>query len=318
MKIVILSESFLKNKHLDRLRKIGEVEVFENTNSEDLAISRLRGAEIAITDCFVTPMSNSFFERLTSVKYICINSTGFDPIDINGAEKKGILISNVPDYSSEAVAELAISLMFTTLRRIVELDSLVRDGVFGLDINGKTIQKYHSFNIKNKTFGIIGLGKIGEHAANLANGLGMNVIAFNRSQKKVPNVKLVTLTELLKESDIISIHTPLNDDTRGLINYEAFSLMKNSALIINTARSKIIDEEALINALKEKRIAGAGLDVVSVKNKKNQLLRMKNVVLTPHIGWYTKESLENLAEIIIDNIEHYINGEAQHLITARD
>jgi glycerate dehydrogenase len=255
------------------------------------------------------------FDSLSQLKYITIESTGFDGIDLQSAKEHNIKISNIPDYSTEAVAEMTISLMFATTRHIAQLNTSVHEKPYEIDPADQNQLQFLGFNLQGKTLGIIGLGKIGQRVAEMANGIGMKVIAYNHSEKNIPNVKQETLEELLRQSDIISLHTPLNNTSENMISSKEFEIMKSNAVIINTARGKVIDQQALINALKNKQIAGAGLDTLANWDKTNPIFSLENVIITPHGAWYTRESFENLANTVVENIEEFAAGHPQNLIT---
>lgn len=314
MKIVVLNESFLKNEHIERLKQLGEVEIFSKSDNEELIIERLNGTEVAIADMFEAPLNAKVFSNTPSLKYLTVNSTGYDLVDIDSAKKNGVAIGHVPGFSTQGVAEHAIALIFATLRHIPAGDKAMRSGPFQLDPANRDHDRYLGTDIHGKTIGIIGFGQIGSRVAELANALGMNVLAYNRSPKTAIGVKFVELEELLKQSDIISLNGALTEDQEDLINESTIELMKPTAIIINTARGGFINDNALATALKNKRLAGAGLDFLKEWTEDNPLLQVDNVVLTPHVGWFTEESLHNMADIIVDNVESYVNGDKKNLV----
>lgn len=314
MKIAVLNECFLKDEHIARLKKLGEVSIYDDTNSEEKAIERLKGVEVALADCFVSPLNDKVFSSVKSLKYLSINSIGFDMVDLESASKNGIMISNIPAYSADAVAEHAIALTFAAVKHLVQFNKKVREKPYEVDPADQSQLPFMGFNLKNKTMGIIGLGAIGKRAAEIAMGLGMKVIAYNRSSKTMEGVEMVTMEELLRRSDIVSLHTPLNKDSENLIGDEELKLMPKHSVLINTARGKVVNRKALYNALKEGVIAGAGLDTLDEWDKSNELLELENVIITPHSAWYTKESFENLAEMVTANVEAYAKGEPINLV----
>jgi glycerate dehydrogenase len=315
MKIAVLNECFLKQAQLDRLKALGEVTIYDDTNSEEKVIERLRGVDAAIVDCFVSPFNKNVFNQLQNIKYISINSIGYDLIDLEAARVKGIQVSNVPGYSVEAVAEHAIALMFAVARHLLQMDKKVRENPYEIDPSDKSQLSLLGFNLRGKTLGIIGLGNIGKRVSEIGHGIGMRVIGFNRSLKSIPNVEMVSLDELLKRSDIVSLHTPLNKESEGLISTEQLKLMKSHAVLINTARGKIVDTQALYYALNNDVIAGAGLDTLAEWDKSNPLLTLENTIITPHGAWFTRESFENLANMVVENVEAYAKGSPINLIT---
>lgn len=315
MKITILNESYFNETHLAQLRELGELTIYENTNSEEKAIERLKNIDIAIGDCYIAPFNKKVFESTNTLKLLALNTTGYDLVDIDSAHRCGVEVANVPGFSTQSVAEQSFALMLAVSRKIPIGDVVMRVSPFQIDPGLHSHKQYLGVNLAGKTLGIIGLGSIGSRVAQIGRGFGMKVIAYNRSQKNVDEVTMVTLDQLLKESDIISIHLPLTPETENLITADKLGLMKTTAIIINTARGKIIDEAALINALIDGRIAGAGLDTIVNWEKTNPLLELDNVVFSPHSAFFTKESLENCANIIVENIKSFVAGRPLNIIS---
>src|SRR3989338_1090229 len=305
MKIVILNECFFERDHIDRLRRLGTVEIFENTTKEEDVKERVKDADVCIADMFIAPITNTVFDNSKKLKLLAINSTGFDKIDVKYARKCDINVSNVPNFSTDAVAEQTIALMFAVNRKIVTGDKECRKSLLEIDPGNESHKKYLGFNMRGKTIGVIGSGNIGCRVIQLAQGLGMNVLVYNRTNKNIPGTKFVGLKQLLKESDIISVHVALNKETENLIDVEEFTVMQSHAIIINTASGGIMNTDALLNALNSKKIAGAGLDGVYKLTKDHPLLKFDNVVFSPHSAWYTKEALGNIAEIITRTVESF-------------
>ncbi len=314
MKIAILNESFLKNKHLDALRALGDLAIYENTDTEEKAIERLKGVGIAIADCYTAPLNKKVLERTDTLKLLAINSTGYDSVDVVTAKAKGIQVANVPGFSTEAVAEHAIALMLAMSKKIPAGDAMMRQAPFQIGPENQEHLKYLGFDLAGKTLGVVGLGNIGQRVAKIGQGFGMKVLAYNRSQKNVEGVKQVSLDELLKESDIISLHLPLSPDTENIITGERLQMMKPTAILINTARGKCVDELALISALQSHKIAGAGLDTIVDWSASNPLLKLDNVVLSPHSAFFTEEALENCADIIVANVKAFVEGKAVNIV----
>jgi glycerate dehydrogenase len=220
MKIAILNESFLQGSNLKILQKLGDLSIYENTDTEEKAIERLKDIEIAIVDCYIAPLNRNVFEHANSLRLLAINSTGYDLVDIQAAKEKGIRVANIPGFSTEAVAEHAIALILAVSKKIPAGDNAMRKSPFQIDPANQEHHKYLGFDLAGKTLGIIGLGSIGQRVAKIAQGFGMSVIAFNRSPKNVNGVKQVPLDVLLKESDIISLHVPLSPETGDIIGVE--------------------------------------------------------------------------------------------------
>lgn len=316
MKIVVLNECFLNEGHLNRLKALGEVEIFNDTTSEEQAIERLKGAEIAIWDGFLCTPTAKVLETTDDLKLIVLPHTGYFMVDMEAANKKGIKIANAPGFSKEAVAEMVIGLMFAVNRKIPLMDRDMRENPFESDPGNKDMQnRYWGFDIKGKTMGILGLGRIGSTVATLALGLGMKVVANNRSPKEMDGVEMVSKEEVLKRSDVVSINVTSGVDTEKFISENELSLMKPTAILINVDQGKMVDTEALYAALKDKKIAGAGLDQVTGLSKEHPLLKHDNVVFTPHAGSSTDESFrENLPELVVSAVEGFVKDSPVNLV----
>lgn len=314
MKITILNESFFNESHLNALRALGDLVIHENTDTEEEAIERLKDVQIAIADCYIAPLNKKVLESADVLKLLVINSTGYDLVDVASAKAKGIQVANVPGYSTEAVAEHAIALMLAVSKKIPAGDAIMRRAPFQVDPANQEHRKYLGFELAGKTLGIVGLGNIGQRVAKIGQGFGMKVLAFNRSQKNIEGVKQVSLEELLKESNIVSLHLPLSPETENIITAERLQMMKPTAIFINTARGKCVDESALINALQSRKIAGAGLDTIVDFSASNLILKLDNVVFSPHSAFFTREALKNCADIIVANVEAFVEGKAANVV----
>ena len=307
MKIVVLSEPFAIQPVLNDLRGLGDIEVYSDTTTIELAVSRSEGAEIAILSGYVTPTTHELLDKLQSVKFIIVDSTGYDFIDVEYAKSKGIMVANVPGFSTEAVAEHAIALMFAVNKNLVVADTFLRKNAKEVEPDTKESNLLMGYDLRGKVMGVIGLGAIGQRVAEIAKGIGMNVFAYNRTPKDIDGVSMVEMGELLQQSDVISIHLALNSDTKYAIGKEQLSIMKKSAILINTGRGAHIDNKALYEALSKKQIRGAGLDVVEEWSMDNPLLQLDNVIFTPHTAWNTHESMGNIGTIILNEVRGYIN-----------
>jgi D-3-phosphoglycerate dehydrogenase len=316
MKIAVLNECFLSEEHLARLKTLGEVTVFENTTTEDEAIEKLKDADIAVIDGFLCPPTAQVLESTDTLKLIVLPHTGYFMVDMDAANKKGIKVANAPGFSKQAVAELVIGLMFAVNRRIPLMDRKMRENPFESDPGSVEHQDtYWGFDIKGKTMGVMGLGRIGSTVATLALGLGMKVIANNRSPKAMEGVEMVSKEDLLRRADVVSINVTSGDDTKNLISEEELNLMKPTAILINVDQGQQVDTEALYVALKDKKISGAGLDQVARLTKDHPLLKLDNVVFTPHAGSSTNESFRvNLPELVVSAIESFIQGNPKNLV----
>ena len=296
------------------LMKLGEFSSY-NVTSEQEILEKVIDQNIVITK--ELPLPKHLIEQFPpSVKLICEAGTGYNNIDLPAAKEKGILVCNVPGYSTEAVAQLAITFILNLNSSIIQQQRMIeRDNFSNLT---QHLQVPH-FEIQNKTLGLIGTGTIGKQVIKIARALGMDVLTYSRTPRKFddPSIKSVSLEELLKQSDFVSIHCPLTDETKHLIDIESFKLMKSTAFIINTARGAIIKETDLIEALEAGMIAGAGLDVQDPEPPQldNPLFSMDNVILTPHIGWKTIESRQRLVRILADNIEAFLGNQPINIVS---
>lgn len=274
-------------------------------------INKYKNAKIIIINIY-TKLTKEFLDKLPKLKLIITMSTGFDHIDLEECKKRKIIVTNVPNYSNESVAEHALALLFTISKKIHICNRELEKGKIKMP-------KLTGFELKNKTIGIIGTGSIGQHMAKISKGTGMKVIAYDIKQNKKTAKKIgftyVTFENLIKTSDIITLHLPLNKHTKHLLNKEQFQKMKNTAVIINTARGEIINSQDLLDALNTEKIAFAGLDVFKDENFNNikdsttkKLIKHKNVVATPHAAFNTIEALDSLITITLENIESYLNN----------
>ncbi|MCY6354437.1 NAD(P)-dependent oxidoreductase [Clostridium sp. ZS2-4] len=285
----------------------------ESTNVEIL--ERVKNQNIVITK--ELPIGRDLISQFPpSVKLICEAGTGYNNIDIAAAKEKNITVCNVPGYSTEAVAQLAITFMLNLISSLVPQQIMIKDNNF--DNFTKHLQLPH-LEIQNKTLGVIGAGTIGQQVMKIARALGMNVLVYSRTPKqwKDSNIQNASLEKLLRQSDFVSIHCPLTIDTKYLIDKQKLEMMKPSAFIINTSRGPIIKETDLIEALQNKVIAGAGLDVQDPEPPKldNPLFSMPNVILTPHIGWKCFESRQRLIDILAENIDSFLRGKPINVVS---
>lgn len=304
-----LSWEFL-NKYSD------DVTVYDRTSPEEV-LSRAKGADILIIN--KTVLNSDLLKKLSpQLKYVGLQSTGYNVVDLETATKLGITVCNIPSYSTNAVAQqvFAFILHFTNK---VELHS---DSVHNGDWCSCPDFCYTLSplsELDGKTLGIIGFGSIGKRVAEIADAFGMNILVNSRSQKDLTefkNAKQVNIDELLSKSDFVNCHCPLTPSTEKLINADSLSKMKNSAVLINTSRGPVVDEDALADALNSGKIAGAALDVLKTEpaNAANPLLKAKNCIITPHIAWAAKETRARLLSILDKNIECYLSGKPQNKV----
>lgn len=307
MKVVMLeslgvSKHYIE-KHKEKLQSSGhKLLIYQKAQNIEEKKSQVKDADaIILTN---TLLEKEVIKSAEKLKFIDVAFTGIDHIPMDECNKRGIVVSNASGYATHAVAELCICFMIELLRNIRKNEDNCRNEKKKTEDIGKLLH--------GKTVGVIGAGKIGREVAKLVKVFGCKVIAYNRSVVEDKNVdQQVSLEELLKKSDIVSIHCPLTEDTRKMIGQKEFSLMKKDAIFINTARSKIVDNDALAQALIEKKIAGAGIDVFDHEpplGKDNILLTCPNTIVTPHVGYETIESLEQRANIVFDNLYSWLEG----------
>jgi glycerate dehydrogenase len=316
LKIVVLDGYTLNPGDLswEQLHQLGELIVYDRTPIH-LIVERAQGAHIILTN--KTPIHEITLLQLPELRYIGVLATGYDVIDVAAASQRQIMVSNVPAYGTEAVAQFTIALMLELCHRIGLHSDSTREGEWSSSPdwcywNGPLIQ------LSGKTLGLIGMGRIGGKIGTIAQALGMRVIGSSRTEREmnIPGFRWVPLDELFTDSDVISLHCPLTQQTEGIINKYTIDLMKRTAFLINTARGKLIVEQDLANALNEGRLAGAGLDVLSTEPPKadNPLLSARNCIVTPHIAWAATEARRRLLEIAVENTKAYIMGNPQNIV----
>jgi D-3-phosphoglycerate dehydrogenase len=289
MEIAILDD--MEETVVKEISKMGKVKYKPNH-------SELANTQFIIVRS-ATKVNADLLDKAPKTKFVARAGVGLDNVDQKECEKRGIKVYNTPNASSNAVAELALGLIFSLLRNIPKADKTTKEGkwekksLIGSELSGKTL-------------GIIGYGRIGSLLGQKAMALGVKVIASSK-EKPPEGVEFLSLEEVIKRSDIISIHAPLTNETRGMVNEAFISKMKKNAILINTSRGEIIDEKALFNALKEKKIAGAALDVFSKEPYTGELSTLENVVLTPHIGASTNEAQNRIGEELIKILRSLLN-----------
>lgn len=283
------------------LEEMGVTIVNGQWQAEDELIANTKDADAVICSGPGQPWTSRVISSLTRCRILASPSIGFDRIDVDAATKQSIAVTNVPDYCIDEVSNQAIALLMSLHRKIITVDRAAREQAYLTPMNRKGIEQYLSpiHRLQNQTLGIIGFGKIGTATALKARGLGMRVIAYDPyvfgAVMKSHGVDPVGFDALLKESDYVSIHAFLNEETRGMVGEKAFKQMKPSAYLINTARGPIVDQQALVRALEKGMIAGAGLDVTAVEPipKDDPILKFPNVVLTGHSAWYSTAADSN-------------------------
>ena len=290
-----------------------DVTVYDDTTNEELP-GRIQGADIIVTK--EMPVSAEMIQRFPeSVKLICEAGTGYNNIDLEAARKKGITVCNIPAYSTERVAHTAIMMILNLSSTMQVQMKMLANG--NHDNFTKNLQVPH-VEVNGKTLGVIGAGHIGKKVIKIAQALDMNILVYTRTPREdEKGIRYVSLKELLEHSDYVSLHCPLTESTKHMINKETLKLMKPSAFIINPSRGALIDEAALIEALKNGKIAGAGLDVQETEPPKetSPLYTMENVLLTPHMGWKGLETRQRLVSILADNIKNFLAGNPKNVVS---
>lgn len=306
MKIVVLDAHALNPGDLswEPLHALGEVEIFPRTPPE-LTVERAAGAAIALTN--KTAFSADVIDRLPDLRYIGVLATGYNVIDIDAARRRGIVVSNVPTYGTASVAQFVFALLLELCHRVAQHAREVRDGAWSRNPDW-SFSHAPQIELAGKTMGIIGFGRIGRQTAHIAEAFGMRVLSYD--------VDHGNLDDLLRESDVVSLHVPLFPETRELINARTLALMKPTAFLINTSRGPLINERDLAEALHSKRIAGAALDVLSAEPPPagHPLLSAPNCVVTPHMAWSTLEARRRLLEIVIENVRAFLAKNPQNVV----
>ena len=318
MKLVIL-DAYAENPgdlSWDWLKNITpEYEIYDITPPEKV-IERSIDADILVTN--KTVLTADILSQLPKLKYISTLATGYNVIDTQYAAERGIVVSNIPAYSTDGVAQLVFALILEIVNHVSLHNKSVKDGDWCRSEHF-CYWKAPIAELANKTFGIIGFGKIGSAVAQIANAFGMKVIAYSpntRTYSGFGKVEFVSMEEVIKNSDFISLHCPLTADTQGLVNMDFLTKMKKSAVLINTSRGPVINEADLKKALDDGIIAAAGVDVLSTEPAKedNPLLSCENCIITPHIAWASFEARSRLMNIFKSNVEGFVSGKPINVV----
>jgi glycerate dehydrogenase len=317
MKIVVLDGYTLNPGDLSwrELERLGEVEIYDRSKPEEAA-ERATGAEILLTN--KTIVSKELIYSIAGLKYIGVLATGFNVVDVTAAKDRGVVVTNVPAYSTPFVAQHTFALILELCNRIGLHDESVKNREWQ---NSKDFSYWKSplIELAGKTLGIIGLGKIGSAVADIALSFGMKVIAVHKhpERDKKAGIEFVSMDHLCAESDFISLHCPLNAENKGFIDTSFINKMKPSAFLINTSRGALINEGDFANALNNGKIAGAAVDVLSMEppSPSNPLLGAKNIIITPHIAWASKDARQRLLSIAIENIQRFREGNPQNVVS---
>ncbi len=299
-----------KVDNLKLLSKLGNLETYEHTEPEQV-VERCKGKEVVIVN--KVEMNEAVMKQLPELKLVCVAATGVNNVDLNFAENNGIEVKNVAGYSTDSVAQLTFTMLLYLVNKPYYYDSYVKSGAYSRS-GSFTHHDEPFWELKGKRLGIIGLGTIGRQVARIAESFGMEVVFYSTTGRNNHiSYKRFELDDLLKSSDVISIHAPLNNQTRDLITYERIKLMRPCAILLNLGRGGIVNEKDLTKALNENVIAAAGIDVMEQEpiNADNPLLKLfdkTKILITPHMAWASKESRELLVEKIARNIEVFLKS----------
>ena len=313
-RVVVVNAGKMNYDHaLDFSVLSSDVQVYDNSTNEEL-IERIQGARVVVTK--ELPVNAELLSQFPdTVKLIVESGTGYNNIDLNAAKERGITVCNIPAYSTERVAHTVIMMILNFASTMQKQIGMLAKG----DRSNFTqhLQVSHT-EVNGKTLGVVGAGHIGMEVIKVAKALGMNILVHTRTPKADGDgIRYVSLDELLENSDYITLHCPLNDQTKHIINKEAIGKMKPSAVIVNTGRGPLINEADLCEALAAKRIAGAGLDVQEVEPpaEDSPLYTLDNVIITPHMGWKGLETRQRLVGIIRDNVQAFFKGEPINVVS---
>ena len=314
MKIVILDGRALNpgDMSYDAVSQFGDVTLYQHTDSPEEAIARIGDSRIVLTN--KVPITRQILDACPNIGLICVLATGYNIVDVDACREKGIPVCNVPSYGTAAVAQFTLALMLELCHRIGHHDRVVHEGKW-CECPNFCFWDTPQMELGGKTLGIIGFGRIGQAVAKLAEAFGMKVLAYSRTPK--PELAtFVDLDTLLAQSDFVSLHCPQFPETTKMVNEAFIGKMKNGAILINTSRGGLVDEQALYNALTSGKLSAAAVDVVSAEPMKrdNPLLNAPNCIITPHIAWAPKESRQRLLDCVVDNIRAFLEGKPQNVV----
>ncbi len=317
MKLVVLERNSVgTDVDVSCYEKFGEVTYYPNTVAENTA-ERVKDADIVIAN--KAPMNENTLKDAPNVKLICLFATGFDNVDLAYCKSRGIKVANVVNYSTAAVVQHTLLLALALEEKLIHYDNYVKSGEYGAQDRFSNFDRPFG-ELDGKTWGIVGMGNIGRGVARVAQALGCKVIFYSASGKSAcTEYERVEFDELLAQSDVLSLHCPLSDRTRGLINKAAFAKMKKTAVLVNVARGPVVDTQALYEALTQGQIAAAGLDVlekepISRDNPLNEIKDSTKLIITPHMAWASTEARERLVDEVVKNIQAFLDGEERNVV----
>ena len=301
----------------DGLKQLGELTVYDRTAPQDV-LERARGAQVILTNKVL--ITAELMDQLPELRYIGVLATGYNVVDIPAARKHGIVVTNIPAYSTMSVAQMVMAHLLNITNRVALHSEAVKQGEWQ-NCKDFTFSLTPQIELDGKTFGIVGLGNTGTATACIAQSFGMRVLAYSSKDRKVLMKmgieKAESYEQLFRQADVLSLHCPLTEETRHLVNAERLSLMKPTAILINTGRGPLVDEAALAQALNEGRIMAAGVDVLEEEppRKGSPLIGAQNCFITPHIAWATKAARERLMNIAAANVKAFLNGTPQNVVS---
>ena len=311
MKIVVLDAYTMNPGDLDMdiLAALGECDLYDRTAEEDV-LRRIGHAEIVLTN--KTVLDADIINAAPNLKYIGVLATGYNVVDLEAAKAKSIPVTNVPAYSTASVVQMVFALLLELTQKVALHDKVVRKGRWE-ECPDFSFTAMPLTELEGKSMGIVGYGSIGQRVALTAKSFGMEILVHTANPDKYKadtSVRFVGLDDLFKQSDVISLHCPLSEQTKFMVNEERIGLMKRTAILINTGRGRLVDEQALADALDAKEIAGAGIDVLSEEPPRTHhpLIGARNCFVTPHIAWATREARTRLLEIAAANVKAFIDG----------
>lgn len=316
MKIVVLDGYAMNPGDMswEALKSLGEIVIYDRSSQSEIE-ERIVDADIVLTN--KVSLSEKNIKVASLLKYIGVMATGYNVVDITATHKRNIIVTNVPSYSTSSVAQLTFAIILELSGHISMYAQSVKNGDW-LSSKDFSYQLKPIMELNHKTLGIIGFGQIGQAVARIALSFGMNVIASHKhpGRDKMDGVFFVKEEKCFKDSDILSLHCPLNDENKKFVNTRMLSMMKSSAYLVNTSRGGLINEPDLAQALNSGVIAGAGLDVLSIEppTSENPLLKAKNCLITPHIAWATFEARSRLMDTVVNNIRAFINGKPVNVV----
>jgi glycerate dehydrogenase len=315
MERIIVTDGYTLNPgdlNWDVLNTFGDVTVHERSDDQSLVIERCKSATIIVTN--KTPISAEVMDAVSQLKLVIVTATGYNIVDTAHANKRNIVVSNVPGYGTDSVAQHTFALLLELVSHVGKNAKSVSEGEWS---NSKDFcySKAPIIEISSKTLGIIGYGKIGQKVAAIARAFGMKVM-YHNSSTRPGKEESVSVEQVFRESDFVSLHCPLTNENRGFVNRDLISIMKPSAYLVNTARGQLINENDLAQALENKTLAGAALDVLSKEppDGNNPLIGINNCIITPHTAWLSYEARQRIMMTTIDNISNFLAGRPKNIV----